>query len=145
MKLKEAVKNMYEHRCHKEPTSMIGWNAEYDDLSSKEIKECLKMKEVLKKRDELVEALMKFGVDEHIDDLRDYLKDVDDLDTVKGAIEDRASDLLDCARELESSLTYSVFDDDFEPFDAVENMVNEREKELYDMLNDYEVLLLGND
>lgn len=124
---------------------MIGWNAEYDDLSTKEVKECLKMEEVLKKRDELVEALMKFGIDEHIDDLRDYLKDVDDLDTVKGAIEERAQDLLDCARELESSLTYSVFDDDFEPFDAVENMVNDREKELYDMLNDYEVLLLDND
>ena len=136
---------MYKHRCHKELTSMIGWNAEYDDLSTKEVKECLKMEEVLKKREELVEALVKFGVDEHIDDLRDYLKDVDDLDTVKGAIEDRASDLLDRARELESSLTYSVFDDDFEPFDAVENMVNEREKELYDMLNDYEVLLLGNE
>ena len=124
---------------------MIGWNGEYDDLSAKEVKECLKMEEVLKKRDELVEALMKFGVDEHIDDLRDYLKDVDDLDHVKGAIEERAQDLLDCARELESSLTYSVFDDDFEPFDAVENMVNDREKELYDMLNDYEVLLLGNE
>lgn len=124
---------------------MIGWNAEYDDLSSKEIKECLRMDEIKSKRDELVEALMKFGVDEHIDDLRDYLKDVDDLDTIKGAIEDRASDLLDCARELESSLTYSVFDDEFEPFDVVENMINDREKELYDMLNDYEVLLLGND
>ena len=124
---------------------MIGWNAEYDGMSNKDILECLKMEEVLKKRDELVEALMKFGVDEHIDDLRDYLKDVDDLDHVKGAIEDRASDLLDCARELESSLTYSVFDDDFEPFDAVENMVHDHEKELYDMLNDYEVLLLGND
>ena len=124
---------------------MIGWNAEYDDMSSKDIKECLRMDEIESKRDELVEALMKFGVDEHIDDLRDYLKDVDDLDTVKEAIEDRASDLIDCARELESSLTYSVFDDDFEPFDAVENMVNDREKELYDMLNDYEVLLLGND
>ena len=124
---------------------MIGWNAEYDDMSSKDIKECLRMDEIESKRDELVEALMKFGVDEHIDDLRDYLKDVDDLDTVKLAIEDRASDLLDCARELETSLTYSVFDDDFEPFDAVENMVNDREKELYDMLNDYEVLLLGND
>lgn len=124
---------------------MIGWNNEYDGMSNKDILECLKMEEVLKKRDELVEALMKFGVDEHIDDLRDYLKDVDDLDTVKGAIEDRASDLLDCARELESSLTYSVFGDDFEPFDAVENMVNDREKELYDMLNDYEVLLLGNE
>lgn len=124
---------------------MIGWNAEYDGMSNKDILECLKMEEVLKKRDELVEALMKFGVDEHIDDLRDYLKDVDDLDHVKGAIEERAQDLLDCARELESSLTYSVFDDDFEPFDAVENMVNDREKELYDMLNDYEVLLLGNE
>lgn len=124
---------------------MIGWNDEYDGMSNKDILECLKMEEVLKKRDELVEALMKFGVDEHIDDLRDYLKDVDDLDTVKGAIEDRASDLLDCARELESSLTYSVFDDEFEPFDVVENMVNDREKELYDMLNDYEVLLLGNE
>ena len=124
---------------------MIGWNNEYDGMSNKDILECLKMEEVLKKRDELVEALMKFGVDEHIDDLRDYLKDVDDLDHVKGAIEERAQDLLDCARELEHSLTYSVFDDDFEPFDAVENMVNDREKELYDMLNDYEVLLLGND
>lgn len=124
---------------------MIGWNTEYDDLSAKEIKECLRMDEIESKREELVEALMKFGVDEHIDDLRDYLKDVDDLDTVKGAIEDRASDLLDCARELESSLTYSVFDDDFEPFDVVENMVHDKEKELYDMLNDYEVLLLGND
>ena len=124
---------------------MIGWNAEYDGMSNKAILECLKMEEVLKKRDELVEALMKFGVDEHIDDLRDYLKDVDDLDHVKGAIEDRAQDLLDCARELEHSLTYSVFDDNFEPFDAVENMVNDREKELYDMLDDYEVLLLGND
>ena len=124
---------------------MIGWNNEYDGMSNKDILECLKMEEVLKKREELVEALVKFGVDEHIDDLRDYLKDVDDLDTVKEAIEDRASDLLDCARELESSLTYSVFDDDFEPFDVVENMVHDREKELYDMLNDYEVLLLGND
>lgn len=124
---------------------MIGWNAEYDGMSNKDILECLKMEEVLKKRDELVEALMKFGVDEHIDDLRDYLKDVDDLDHVKGAIEERASDLIDCARELESSLTYSVFDDEFEPFDVVENMVNDREKELYDMLNDYEVLLLGNE
>lgn len=124
---------------------MIGWNAEYNGMSNKDILECLKMEEVLKKRDELVEALMKFGVDEHIDDLRDYLKDVDDLDHVKGAIEERAQDLLDCARELESSLTYSVFDDEFEPFDAVENMVHDREKELYDMLNDYEVLLLGND
>ena len=122
---------------------MIGWNAEYDDLSAKEVKECLKMEEVLKKRDELVDALMKFGVDEHIDDLRDYLKDVDDLDTVKGAIEDRASYLIDCACELESS--FSVFDDDFEPFDDVENMVHNKEKELYDMLNDYEVLLLGNE
>lgn len=124
---------------------MIGWNAEYDDLSSKEIKECLRMDEIKSKREELVEALEKFGVDEHIDDLRDYLKDVDDLDHVKSAIEDRASDLLDCARELESSLTYSVFDDDFEPFDNVENMVHDKEKELYDMLNDYEVLLLGNE
>lgn len=124
---------------------MIGWNDEYDDMSSKDIKECLRMDEIKSKRDELVEALMKFGVDEHIDDLRDYLKDVDDLDTVKGAIEDRASDLLDCARELESSLTYSVFDDEFEPFDVVENMVHDKEKELYDMLNDYEVLLLGNE
>ena len=124
---------------------MIGWNAEYDDLSAKEVKECLRMDEIESKREELVEALEKFGVDEHIDDLRDYLKDVDDLDHVKGAIEERASDLLDCARELETSLTYSVFDDDFEPFDAVENMVNEREKELYSMLNDYEVLLLGNE
>ena len=124
---------------------MIGWNAEYDDLSSKEIKECLRMEEIESKRDELVEALEKFGVDEHIDDLRDYLKDVDDLDYVKGAIEERASDLLDCAHELKHSLTYSVFDDEFEPFDAVENMVNEREKELYSMLNDYEVLLLGNE
>ena len=124
---------------------MIGWNAEYDDLSAKEVKECLKMEEVLKKRDELVEALEKFGVDEHIDDLRDYLKDVYDLDHVKGAIEERAQDLLDCARELETSLTYSVFDDEFEPFDAVENMVHDKEKELYDMLNDYEVLLLGNE
>ena len=124
---------------------MIGWNAEYDDLSTKEVKECLKMEEVLKKRDELLEALEKFGVDEHIDDLRDYLKDVDDLDQVKIAIEDRTQDLLDCARELESSLTHSVFDDEFEPFDVVENMINDREKELYDMLNDYEVLLLGNE
>lgn len=124
---------------------MIGWNAEYDDLSSKKIKECLRMDEIESKREELVEVLEKFGVDEHIDDLRDYLKDVDDLDHVKGAIEDRASDLLDCARELESSLTYSVFDDEFEPFDVVENMVNDRKKKLYDMLNDYEVLLLGND
>ena len=124
---------------------MIGWNGEYDDLSAKEVKECLKMEEVLKKRDELVEALMKFGVDEHIDDLRDYLKDVDDLDHVKGAIEDRASDLIDCARELETSLTYSVFDDEFEPFDVVENMIHDKEKELYDMLDDYEVLLLGNE
>ena len=124
---------------------MIGWNNEYDGMSNKDILECLKMEEVLKKRDELVEALMKFGVDEHIDDLRDYLKDVDDLDHVKGAIEERAQDLLDCARELESSLTYSVFDDEFEPFDNVENMVHDREKELYEMLNDYEVLLLGNE
>ena len=124
---------------------MIGWNAEYDDMSSKDIKECLRMDEIESKREELVEALEKFGVDEHIDDLRDYLKDVDDLDQVKSAIEDRTQDLLDCARELESSLTYSVFDDDFEPFDNVENMVHYREKELYDMLNDYEVLLLGND
>ena len=124
---------------------MIGWNAEYDDMSSKDIKECLRMDEIESKRDELVEALEKFGVDEHIDDLRDYLKDVDDLEHVKGAIEDRASDLIDCARELESSLTYSVFDDDFEPFDAVENMVHDREKELYDMLDDYEALLLGNE
>lgn len=124
---------------------MIGWNNEYDDLSSKEIKECLRMDEIENKREELVEALEKFGVDKRIDDLRYYLKDVDDLDTVKGAIEERAQDLLDCARELESSLTYSVFDDDFEPFDVVENMVHEKEKELYDMLNDYEVLLLGND
>ena len=124
---------------------MIGWNAEYDNLSAKEIKECLRMDEIESKRDELLEALEKFGVDEHIDDLRDYLKDIDDLDTVKGAIEDRASDLLDCARELESSLTYSVFDDDFEPFDVVENMVHDKEKELYDMLNDYEFLLLGNE
>lgn len=124
---------------------MIGWNGEYDGMSNKDILECLKMEEVLKKRDELVEALMKFGVNEHIDDLRDYLKDVDDLDTVKGAIEERAQDLLDCARELETSLTYSAFDDDFEPFDAVENMVHDKEKELYNMLDDYEVLLLGND
>ena len=124
---------------------MIGWNAEYDGMSNKDILECLKLDEIKSKRDELVEALEKFGVDEHIDDLRDYLKDVDDLDTVKGAIEDRASDLIDCARELESSLTYSVFDDDFEPFDAVENMIHDKEKELYDMLNDYEVLLLGNE
>ena len=124
---------------------MIGWNAEYDDMSSKDIKECLRMDEIESKRDELVEALEKFGVEEHIDDLRDYLKNVDDLDHVKGDIEERAQDLLDCARELEHSLTYSVFDDDFEPFDAVENMVHDREKELYDMLNDYEVLLLGNE
>ena len=124
---------------------MIGWNSEYDDMSSKDIRECLRMDEIESKREELVEALVKFGVDEHIDDLRDYLKDVDDLDHVKGAIEERAQDLLDCARELESSLTYSVFDDEFEPFDVVENMVNDRKKELYDMLNDYEVLLLGND
>lgn len=124
---------------------MIGWNAEYDDLSSKEIKECLRMDEIESKRDDLLEALEKFGVESNLTDVASYLKDVDDLDTVKGAIEDRAQDLLDCARELESSLTYSVFDDDFEPFDAVENMVNDREKELYDMLNDYEVLLLGNE
>lgn len=124
---------------------MIGWNNEYDGMSNKDILECLKMEEVLKKRDELVEALEKFGVDKRIDDLRYYLKDVDDLDIVKGAIEERAQDLLDCARELESSLTYSVFDDDFEPFDVVENMVHDKEKELYDMLNDYEVLLLGNE
>ena len=124
---------------------MIGWNAEYDDMRGKDIKECLRMDEIESKRDELVEALEKFGVDEHIDDLRDYLKNVDDLDHVKGAIEERAQDLLDCARELEHSLTYSVFDDDFEPFDAVENMVNDREKELYDMLDDYEALLLGNE
>ena len=124
---------------------MIGWNAEYDDLSAKEVKECLRMDEIESKRDELLEALEKFGVDEHIDDLRDYLKDVDDLDHVKRAIEDRASDLLDCAHELEHSLTYSVFDDDFEPFDVVENMVHDREKELYDMLDDYEALLLGNE
>lgn len=124
---------------------MIGWNDEYDGMSNKDILECLKMDEIKSKRDELVEALMKFGVDEHIEDLRDYLKDVDDLDTVKGAIEDRASDLLDCARELETSLTYSVFDDEFEPFDVVENMVHDKEKELYDMLDEYEVLLLGND
>ena len=125
---------------------MIGWNDEYDDLSSKEIiKECLRMDEIESKRDELVEALEKFGVESNLTDVASYLKDVDDLDTVKGAIEDRASDLIDCARELESSLTYSVFDDDFEPFDAVENMVNEREKELYDMLDDYEALLLGNE
>ena len=124
---------------------MIGWNAEYDDLNSKEIKECLRMDEIESKRDELLEALEKFGVDEHIDDLRDYLKDVDDLEHVNGAIEERAQDLIDCARELEHSLTHSVFDDDFEPFDAVENMINDREKELYDMLNDYEVLLLGNE
>ena len=124
---------------------MIGWNNEYDGMSNKDILECLKMDEIKSKRDELVEALMKFGVDEHIDDLRDYLKDVDDLDQVKIAIEDRTQDLLDCACELESSLTHSVFDDEFEPFDVVENMINDREKELYDMLNDYEVLLLGND
>ena len=124
---------------------MIGWNAEYDDMSSKDIKECLRMDEIESKREELVEALEKFGVDEHIDDLRDYLKDVDDLDHVKGAIEDRASDLIDCARELETSLTYSVFDDEFEPFDVVENMIHDKEKELYDMLDDYEVLLLGNE
>ena len=124
---------------------MIGWNAEYDGMSNKDILECLKMDEIKSKRDELVEALEKFGVEEHIDDLRDYLKDVDDLDHVKGAIEERAQDLLDCARELEHSLTYSVFDDDFEPFDVVENMVHDREKELYDMLDDYEALLLGNE
>ena len=124
---------------------MIGWNDEYDGMSNKDILECLKMDEIKSKRDELLEALEKFGVDEHIDDLRDYLKDIDDLDTVKGAIEDRASYLIDRARELETSLTYSVFDDDFEPFDAVENMVHDKEKELYDMLNDYEVLLLGNE
>lgn len=124
---------------------MIGWNAEYDDLSSKEIKECLKMDEIESKRDELLEALEKFGVESNLTDVASYLKDVDDLDTVKGAIEDRASDLLDCARELETSLTYSVFDDEFEPFDAVENMVHDKEKELYDMLNNYEVLLLGNE
>lgn len=124
---------------------MIGWNAEYDDLSAKEVKECLRMDEIESKRDELLEALEKFGVESNLTDVASYLKDVDDLDTVKGAIEDRASDLLDCARELESSLTYSVFDDEFEPFDVVENMVQDREKELYDMLNDYEVLLLGNE
>ena len=124
---------------------MIGWNDEYDGMSNKDILECLKMDEIKSKRDELLEALEKFGVDEHIDDLRDYLKDVDDLDTVKGAIEDRASYLIDRARELETSLTYSVFDDEFEPFDAVENMVHDKEKELYDMLNDYEALLLGNE
>lgn len=124
---------------------MIGWNAEYDDLSAKEIKECLRMDEIESKRDELLEALEKFGVESNLTDVASYLKDVDDLDTVKGAIEDRVSDLLDCARELETSLTYSVFDDEFEPFDAVENMVHDKEKELYDMLNDYEVLLLGND
>ena len=124
---------------------MIGWNVEYDGMSNKGILECLKMDEIESKREELLEALEKFGADKRIDDLRDYLKDVDDLDQVKSAIEDRVSDLLDCARELESSLTYSVFDDDFEPFDAVENMVHNKEKELYDMLNDYEVLLLSND
>ena len=124
---------------------MIGWNNEYDGMSSKDIKECLRMDEIESKRDELLEALEKFGVESNLTDVASYLKDVDDLDTVKGAIEDRASDLLDCARELESSLTYSVFDDDFEPFDVVENMVHDKEKELYDMLNDYEVLLLGND
>lgn len=124
---------------------MIGWNGEYDDLSAKEVKECLKMDEIESKRDELLEALEKFGVESNLTDVASYLKDVDDLDTVKGAIEDRASDLLDCARELETSLTYSVFDDEFEPFDAVENMVHDKEKELYDMLDDYEVLLLGND
>ena len=124
---------------------MIGWNNEYDGMSSKDIKECLRMDEIESKRDELLEALEKFGVESNLTDVASYLKDVDDLDTVKGAIEDRASDLLDCARELESSLTYSVFDDEFEPFDVVENMVHDKEKELYDMLNDYEVLLLGND
>ena len=124
---------------------MIGWNAEYDDLNSKEIKECLKMDEIESKRDELLEALEKFGVESNLTDVASYLKDVDDLEQVKSAIEDRASDLIDCARELETSLTYSVFDDEFEPFDAVENMVNDKEKELYDMLNDYEVLLLGNE
>lgn len=124
---------------------MIGWNAEYDDLSAKEVKECLRMDEIESKRDELLEALEKFGVESNLTDVASYLKDVDDLDTVKGAIEDRASDLIDCARELETSLTYSVFDDEFEPFDAVENMVHDKEKELYDMLNDYEVLLLGNE
>ena len=124
---------------------MIGWNAEYDDLSAKEVKECLKMEEIESKRNELLEALEKFGVESNLTDVASYLKDGDDLDTVKEAIEDRASDLIDCARELESSLTYSVFDDDFEPFDAVENMVHDKEKELYDMLNDYEVLLLSND
>ena len=124
---------------------MIGWNDEYDGMSNKDILECLKMDEIKSKRDELLEALEKFGVDEHIDDLRDYLKDIDDLDTVKGAIEDRASYLIDRARELETSLTYSVFDDDFEPFDAVENMVHDKEKELYDMLNDYEALLSDNE
>ena len=124
---------------------MIGWNAEYDDLSAKEVKECLKMDEIESKRDKLLEALEKFGVESNLTNVASYLKDADDLDTVKGAIEDRASDLLDCARELESSLTYSVFDDDFEPFDVVENMVHDKEKELYDMLNDYEVLLLGNE
>lgn len=36
---------------------MIGWNGEYDDLSTKEVKECLRMEEVLSKRDELLEAL----------------------------------------------------------------------------------------
>ena len=124
---------------------MIGWNAEYDGMSNKDILECLKMDEIESKRDELLEALEKFGVESNLTDVASYLKDVDDLDTVKGAIEDRVSDLLDCARELETSLTYSVFDDEFEPFDAVENMVHDKEKELYDMLNDYEVLLLGND
>lgn len=124
---------------------MIGWNAEYDGMSNNDILECLKMDEIESKRDELLEALEKFGVESNLTDVASYLKDVDDLDTVKGAIEDRVSDLLDCARELETSLTYSVFDDEFEPFDAVENMVHDKEKELYDMLNDYEVLLLGND
>lgn len=124
---------------------MIGWNNEYDGMSNKDILECLKMDEIKSKRDELLEALEKFGVESNLTDVASYLKDVDDLDTVKGAIEDRASDLLDCARELETSLTYSVFDDEFEPFDVVENMVHDKEKELYDMLNDYEVLLLGNE
>lgn len=124
---------------------MIGWNAEYDGMSNNDILECLRMDEIESKRDELLEALEKFGVESNLTDVASYLKDVDDLDTVKGAIEDRVSDLLDCARELETSLTYSVFDDEFEPFDAVENMVHDKEKELYDMLNDYEVLLLGND
>lgn len=124
---------------------MIGWNNEYDGMSNKDILKCLKMDEIKSKRDELLEALEKFGVESNLTDVASYLKDVDDLDTVKGAIEDRASDLLDCARELETSLTYSVFDDEFEPFDVVENMVHDKEKELYDMLNDYEVLLLGNE